>query len=1005
MIKEKTAVKLLVFLTLISAPSAELYAQAQILGSWTEGTSHTAEAGSRRVLLFIAHAEDQDTDMDITSVTYGGQPMTKIIEQNHGTIFRSYVGAFVLDEEGISAASGNTFDVTWAQVPFATPGYSSVFLGDVIQSTPVGASDGNGASSGYTLTTNPLSANNGDIVIVAGTNGNSGTYSVDNGFTEAIEVAVSSGDGVAGYKQATGVNETPSITHSSDSRQVIIGFVIRSGEGDPPTPDPAFFASAPAAVSDTEITMTATVGTDATGPVEYYFANITDPNHDSGWVTDPIYNDTGLNQNTRYTYTVRMRDAFFNTGDASTPPLSATTKRTPNLIVTIGGDYTNIQAAINDCNDGWIVEVDDGFWGGTGNRDIDFGGKAITLRSANGPQNCTINCGGGPTTPHRGFYFHSGEDANSIVEGFTITNGYVKYNVAIPGMDDRSGGAIYCTESEGLLPSSPTIRNCIITDNQVYDPDGWGYGGAISSVASAPIIIDCVISSNSAYYGGGISCDNSNYLEGPVHELKIINCTIKDNIAVCTDPVSGSDNGWGGGIYCLDNSVTIDNCTIIGNSAAWGGGIGFDSLGTLTPGARLKVIRSTISNNSASYANPAPYDWTYATGGGIGMLPFCGGIISESTITGNHALHYGGGIDCYYTTSLDIVNCIISGNLADSGNPDIPSAGGAICCFGSSPNIVNCTISSNEAEDYGAQAFDNFGGGGAIFCEDDWPYYSRPTIKNCVFENNGNHAIHEYGNEGDPNLTHCLFYNNTDGDYYDWDSGITVTGAENINAIDDGRTTYNKDGDPLFIMDDPTDPNAISWYWTDDPVLLPGNRTILYDSSGGFGVGELVGRHINASVSFGGVPMQRRQAYITANTATTIEVVGDLTGYAEKFHLYKVSDYHIQKGSPCVDTGTIFGAPRIDIEQNPRPVNITNTSEVTVIDLNNDSIADELDLMFFVNNWLRNDCLEPDSCDGCDLAPAGGDGVIDYLDFAVITSHWLMESLGDIGAYELQTAD
>ncbi len=86
--KEKTAIGLLVFFALIFAQPADLYAAAEILGSWTEGTSHTAESGSRRALIFTAHAEDEDSDMNITSVTYGGQSMTKVIEQNHGTPFR-----------------------------------------------------------------------------------------------------------------------------------------------------------------------------------------------------------------------------------------------------------------------------------------------------------------------------------------------------------------------------------------------------------------------------------------------------------------------------------------------------------------------------------------------------------------------------------------------------------------------------------------------------------------------------------------------------------------------------------------------------------------------------------------------------------------------------------------------------------------------------------------------------------------------------------------------------
>ena len=1003
--KEKTAIGLLVLFALIFAKPADLYAAAEILGSWTEGTSHTAESGSDRALIFTAHVEDNDSDMNITSVTYGGQSMTKVIEQNHGTIFRVYVAAFILDEAGINAASSNTFNVTWAQNPFFTPpGYSSVFLGNVIQSIPIGASEGNGISSGYTVTTNPLSTNNGDIVVVAGTHSNTGTYSVNNGFTEAIELTVQSGDGVAGYKHATGVNETPSITHSLNTSQVIIGFVVQSGENDPPTPNPASFSSAPATVSDTEITMTATTGTDATGPVEYYFANLTDPNHDSGWVTDPVYNDTDLSPNTQYTYTVQMRDAWLNTGGVSTPPRSATTERAPDLIVAIsGGDYTTIQAAIDASSHDWIVEVTDGSWGGTGNRDLDFGGKRLVVRSASGPENCTINCGGTSISPHRAFYFHSGEDANSIVEGFTITGGYTKFHLTIPGMDDPHGGAIYCAASPTGEPTSPTIRNCIITDNEAADDYGNAYGGAVFCLSAAPAIVDCTISSNRANFGGGISCAFPVDLENPISVPTISNCTISDNVAICDDPVSPY-NGYGGGIYCLDSSVVIEDSTIIGNSAFWGGGACLEySIEPEIGYPQLMITRSTISGNKAAYANPDPYDWGYATGGGIGMSPLCGGVISQSTITGNYAVHFGGGIDCEDTSSLEIVNCIISGNSANSGNPDIPSEGGGICCFGSSPTIMNCTISSNEAEDYGWQHY----GGGAIFCEVDpgfeYAIYSQPTIKNCIFENNGQRAIYEYGDDCDPNLTYCLFHNNPDGDYYDWDIDDTFIGAGNINSIPDGFARENKDGDPRFMSDpnepqEPEDPNEFTW--TDEPSLSL-NRTTLYDWRASFVADELVGKHINANSN----PNQRRQAYITGNTATTIEVVGDLTGYVAKGNKYKIIDYHLWDDSPCIDTGTSRGAPMTDIEGNVRPVDAPGVKNVTIGNPNADGTVDFEDVLVMANNWLRQDCTGAETCGGADIEPPGGDGIVNYLDFGSTSSYWLLEALWDIGAYEFQTGE
>jgi len=74
-----------------------------------------------------------------------------------------------------------------------------------------------------------------------------------------------------------------------------------------PIPDPMTWASAPAATGIDTIIMTATTATDASA-VEYYFANITDSNHDSGWQDSTSYTDTGLTNNTIYSYSVKARD-------------------------------------------------------------------------------------------------------------------------------------------------------------------------------------------------------------------------------------------------------------------------------------------------------------------------------------------------------------------------------------------------------------------------------------------------------------------------------------------------------------------------------------------------------------------------------------------------------------------------------------------------------------------------------------------------------------------------
>ena len=75
----------------------------------------------------------------------------------------------------------------------------------------------------------------------------------------------------------------------------------------PPTPNPMTWAVKPAAVGISILAMTATTAADAAG-VEYYFTNVTDSNHNSGWQDSPTYIDNGLVNNTSYTYKVKARD-------------------------------------------------------------------------------------------------------------------------------------------------------------------------------------------------------------------------------------------------------------------------------------------------------------------------------------------------------------------------------------------------------------------------------------------------------------------------------------------------------------------------------------------------------------------------------------------------------------------------------------------------------------------------------------------------------------------------
>ncbi len=239
--------------------------------------------------------------------------------------------------------------------------------------------------------------------------------------------------------------------------------------------------------------------------------------------------------------------------------------------ISVPAQCPTIQDAIDNSWDGGTVWVADGTYTGDGNRDIDFRGRAITVRSESGPEKCIIDCSGTENASHRGFHFHSGEDANSVLDGFTITNGYVagSWYVGI-------GGAIFC-ESSG-----PTIANCIITGNS----SGWD-GGGINNINSSPMITNCTFTENVAVGNDGGAINNEN--SSPT----ITSCTFSGNSAY----------DWGGAIRnILYSHPTITNCSFAGNSSDDGGAMFYYDGSTPT------IIHCTFVGNSARNGNALACD-------------------------------------------------------------------------------------------------------------------------------------------------------------------------------------------------------------------------------------------------------------------------------------------------------------------------------------------------------------------------------------------------------------
>jgi hypothetical protein len=365
-------------------------------------------------------------------------------------------------------------------------------------------------------------------------------------------------------------------------------------------------------------------------------------------------------------------------------------------IIHVPTEQPSIQAAINAAMDGDTVEVADGTYGGDGWCNVSFGGRAVLVRSANGPGACIIDCAG--PIPSRAFTFDHAEDSTSILDGLTVLNGKGRSQ---DGDSVDVGGAIAC-----LGASSPTIRRCVFVHNQVDRGLGgaivclngaapvidscvfrnnWGLtgsskGGAVAAVASAPVLRSCTFDSNAAYAGGAM------YFEACPSVL-VESCTAYANTAE-----RGGAIAFAGGDYDIRSSsfignktallgegvIRIDSCVFDSNLSYLrsaidvygdvtlshsrltrnGGGI-YPSVFVL--GGNANVLESEFSHNGVPLVPFARYDRLPLASDGTGDL-ITGANVTLTNCTIACNMRRGAVLGC---TTATISNCIIAYNAAD----------------------------------------------------------------------------------------------------------------------------------------------------------------------------------------------------------------------------------------------------------------------------------------------------------------------------------------------------
>ena len=199
-----------------------------VLGSWVNGTTHTVEAGSNRLLLVFGYCEHNGV-ITSTGATYGTKTMTLINTEVSGATYRDRIAAYYLNDADIALASNSTVAVTWSATPSEGSSIESVFLSGVKQSSPIGANATATSASGTTLATVALATVNGDMGFASMIDNAASTFVFNNGFTKDYDGSHTKFDECAGHIVCTGADITPSITGAS-GRIAIIGFVVNNGK-------------------------------------------------------------------------------------------------------------------------------------------------------------------------------------------------------------------------------------------------------------------------------------------------------------------------------------------------------------------------------------------------------------------------------------------------------------------------------------------------------------------------------------------------------------------------------------------------------------------------------------------------------------------------------------------------------------------------------------------------------------------------------------------------------
>ncbi len=407
----------------------------------------------------------------------------------------------------------------------------------------------------------------------------------------------------------------------------------------------------------------------------------------------------------------------------------------------VPADYATIQDAIDASVNGDTVLIAPG----TYFENIDFVGKAITVRGAAGPEVTLIDGQNQGTV----VVFQNNETSTSVLMDVTILHGR--------GADAFGFGFVAKPGGIHVFCASPIIRNCIIRNNE-----GGNAGDA--AIAGA----------------GGIGC------EGPCPEegFQILNCGIRDNVggsAVPTPISTPIGEAGAGGIHCIEAVGLIRACVIEDNQGGTGafaqltggaGGIEFSA----PHGIPVVEDCDLVANWGGDAGDGVPFAGAGGIHGGSPEILFCriwnnhGG---QALGTTSGASAGAGGI---FGDAPTITNCLIEQNVGgSSGLESVRGGAGGVCVLGDATILTTLIDRNLGGPDGGAPGF---GGAGGVESLGGSMVVLSSTIADNIgavgFDGSGSGGIHL--NSGTLFLKNAIVWDNVGGGFGPFPSSDEIGG-------------------------------------------------------------------------------------------------------------------------------------------------------------------------------------------------------------------------------------